>query len=50
MEAENIPASPDASQKWVSIREYEKTIDLEHRHAGAAARNRPCAVGDLRQV
>jgi hypothetical protein len=27
----NISASPDAPQKWVSIPEYQKTIDLEHR-------------------
>ncbi|HUK35966.1 MAG TPA: hypothetical protein VLV86_18745, partial [Vicinamibacterales bacterium] len=26
----NISASPDAPQKWVSVPEYEKTIDLEH--------------------
>ena len=27
----NISASPDAPQKWVSIPEYQKTVDLEHR-------------------
>ena len=30
----NISASPDAPQKWVSIPEYEKTIDHEHRRIG----------------
>ena len=31
----NISASPDAPQKWVSVPEYEKTIDLEHRRMRA---------------
>jgi len=35
----NISASPDAPQKWVSIPEYEKTIDLEHRRMRVRQRN-----------
>jgi hypothetical protein len=35
----NISASPDAPQKWVSIPEYEKTIDLEHRRLRVRQRN-----------
>jgi len=35
----NISASPEAPQKWVSIPEYEKTIDLEHRRMRVRQRN-----------
>ena len=35
----NISASPDAPQKWVSIPEYEKTIDLEHGRMRVRQRN-----------
>ena len=35
----NISASPDAPQKWVSIPEYQKTIDLEHRRMRLRQRN-----------
>jgi len=35
----NISASPDAPQKWVSIPEYDKTIDLEHRRMRVRQRN-----------
>ena len=35
----NISASPDAPQKWVSIPEYEKTIDLENRRMRVRQRN-----------
>jgi hypothetical protein len=35
----NISASPDAPQKWVSIPEYEKTTDLEHRRLRVRQRN-----------
>jgi glyoxylase-like metal-dependent hydrolase (beta-lactamase superfamily II) len=35
----NISASPDAPQKWVSIPEYEKTVDLEHGRMRVRQRN-----------
>jgi len=35
----NISASPDAPQKWVSVPEYEKTIDLEHGRMRVRQRN-----------
>jgi glyoxylase-like metal-dependent hydrolase (beta-lactamase superfamily II) len=35
----NISASPDAPQKWVSIPEYEKTLDLEHGRMRVRQRN-----------
>jgi glyoxylase-like metal-dependent hydrolase (beta-lactamase superfamily II) len=35
----NISASPDAPQKWVSVPEYEKTIDLEHSRMRVRQRN-----------
>jgi hypothetical protein len=35
----NISASPDAPQKWVSIPEYEKTVDLEHGRMRIRQRN-----------
>ena len=35
----NISASPDAPQKWISIPEYEKTIDLEHGRMRVRQRN-----------
>src|SRR5262245_28817787 len=35
----NISASPDAPQKWVSIPEYEKAVDLEHRRMRVRLRN-----------
>jgi glyoxylase-like metal-dependent hydrolase (beta-lactamase superfamily II) len=35
----NISASLDAPQKWVSIPEYEKTIDLEHGRMRVRQRN-----------
>jgi Metallo-beta-lactamase superfamily len=35
----NISASPEAPQKWISIPEYEKTIDLEHRRMRVRQRN-----------
>src|SRR5689334_2344026 len=35
----NISASPDAPQKWVSVPEYEKTIDLEHMRMRVRQRN-----------
>src|ERR1041384_3242589 len=35
----NISASPDAPQKWVSIPEYEKTVDLEHMRMRVRQRN-----------
>ena len=35
----NISASPDAPQKWVSIPEYQKTVDLEHRRMRLRQRN-----------
>src|SRR5438876_1357486 len=35
----NISASPDAPQKWVSIPEYQKTIDLEHGRMRLRQRN-----------
>ena len=35
----NISASPDAPQKWVSVPEYEKTIDLEHGRIRVRQRN-----------
>lgn len=35
----NISASVDAPQKWVSVPEYEKTIDLEHGRVRVRQRN-----------
>jgi hypothetical protein len=35
----NISASPDAPQKWVSLPEYDKTIDLEHGRMRVRQRN-----------
>jgi hypothetical protein len=35
----NISASPDAPQKWVSVPEYEKTIDLQHGRMRVRQRN-----------
>ena len=35
----NISASPDAPQKWVSVPEYEKTIDVEHMRMRVRQRN-----------
>jgi glyoxylase-like metal-dependent hydrolase (beta-lactamase superfamily II) len=35
----NISASADAPQKWVSIPEYEKTVDLEHMRMRVRQRN-----------
>jgi hypothetical protein len=35
----NISASPDAPQKWVSVPEYEKTVDLEHGRMRVRQRN-----------
>src|SRR5689334_12183482 len=35
----NISASPDAPQKWISIPEYEKTVDLEHGRMRVRQRN-----------
>ena len=35
----NISASPDAPQKWVSVPEYEKAIDLEHGRMRVRQRN-----------
>ncbi|HVZ22194.1 MAG TPA: MBL fold metallo-hydrolase [Vicinamibacterales bacterium] len=35
----NISASPDAPQKWISVPEYEKTIDLEHGRMRVRQRN-----------
>ena len=35
----NISASPDAPQKWISIPEYEKTIDVEHGRMRVPQRN-----------
>ena len=35
----NISSSPDAPQKWVSVPEYEKTIDLEHGRMRVRQRN-----------
>src|SRR5580765_2928824 len=35
----NIAASPDAPQKWVSVPDYEKTIDLEHGRMRVRQRN-----------
>ena len=35
----NISASPDAPQKWISIPDYEKTIDLEHGRLRVRQRN-----------
>ncbi len=35
----NISASPEAPQKWVSVPEYEKTIDLEHQRMRLRQRN-----------
>jgi len=35
----NISASTDAPQKWISIPEYEKTIDLEHGRVRVRQRN-----------
>jgi glyoxylase-like metal-dependent hydrolase (beta-lactamase superfamily II) len=35
----NISASVDAPQKWVSVPEYEKTIDLEHGRMRVRQRN-----------
>ncbi|HET6958944.1 MAG TPA: hypothetical protein VFI56_20255, partial [Vicinamibacterales bacterium] len=35
----NISASPDAPQKWVSVPEYEKTIDLDHGRMRVRQRN-----------
>ena len=35
----NISASPDAPQKWISIPDYEKTIDLEHGRMRVRQRN-----------
>jgi hypothetical protein len=40
----NISASPDAPQKWVSIPEYEKAIDVEHRRMRARQRNHQNSV------
>src|SRR5690242_125160 len=35
----NISASVDAPQKWVSVPEYEKTLDLEHGRMRVRQRN-----------
>src|SRR5436190_4938388 len=35
----NISASADAPQKWISVPEYEKTIDLEHGRMRVRQRN-----------
>ncbi len=35
----NISASVDAPQKWISVPDYEKTIDLEHGRMRVRQRN-----------
>src|SRR6185295_7778050 len=40
----NISASPEASLTWVSIPEFQKTVDLEHRRMRLRQRNRQNCV------